>query len=153
MARKVKAKVNPQQQGGGGDKMKFTTLERIKLSAIVAQVQADFTTLAIIRKLQADLSFTEAEHKALELGPSCSACGGIRQSHGAMTGHSFSAAPGTLAWRTDADKGVDIEVGPVAREAIKGVFTAINEAKKGTPEQLALYERFFGPVALPESAE
>ena len=122
-------------------------MERLILGPMLALVQNDFTTLAIIDKLSKELSFSEADYAALEIGPACAVCDGTKLSHGQGIGHTYVPNPGRLVWKQEADQNKDVEVGPIARGIIIEIFKALDAAKKGTLPQLALYERFCGQRA------
>lgn len=100
--------------------MLLTTFERLLLLNILPK-QGDLTTIRIVRKLREDLSFSEAEHAALQFEE---------------TGEKG------LRWIKDADTPKEVEIGAKARNIIADVLTGLDKAKQLTEEHLPLYERF-----------
>ena len=101
--------------------MKLKAMERLMLLGILPE-KGDFATLKIVGKLRGDLSFTEKEHKNLS----------IKQTGKQIT------------WDTLLDKGVDIDIGNVARAIIVAALTELDKKKELTPQQVSIYEKFMG---------
>jgi hypothetical protein len=97
-----------------------------------------FDTLRIVRDLQSALSFSEEEHKLLEI-----------TSDGEI-----------IRWKEEADKPVDIPIGEKATDVIIAALKDLDSKRKLRAEFLPIYEHFVldkeweedgGPVA-PEVA-
>lgn len=99
--------------------MKLSTFDRLILLNILPK-EGDFTTLKIVRKLRETLSFSEAEHKALQ----------------------FSQNEGKVTWRTEGDVEKDITIGEKATDIIADVLKKLDKDKKLKNEHYSLYERF-----------
>ena len=82
--------------------------------------EGDFTTLKIVRKLREDLSFSEAEHKALE----------------------FKQENGNIQWKQAGDIPKDIPIGEKASDIIVDVLKKLDKEKKLQESHFNLYERF-----------
>ena len=104
--------------------MKLMAGERMILSRILP-AQADFTTLRIVRELENELSFSEVEHRDLQL-----------------VVEKLENNQERTTWDTKADKGKEIELGPKARGLIVTAFEGLGETKHATMQQFDLYERF-----------
>lgn len=101
--------------------MRLQAFDRMILLNILP-TEGDILTLRIVRDLQDALSFTEAEHAALN----------IRQEPG-TTG---------VKWNGEADQPIDVEIGPVATGLIRDQLARLSEDQKLTLEHVPLYERF-----------
>lgn len=101
--------------------MKLGVFDRLILLNILPK-EGDFTTLKIIRQMREDLSFSEAEHKALE----------------------FKFEEQNVQWRQGADKPKDINFGDKAIAIIKEVLKKLNDDKKLSDQHYSLYEKFIG---------
>lgn len=99
--------------------MELGVFDRLILLNILPK-EGDFTTLKIIRELRETLSFTEAEHKALQ----------------------FKQEEGNIRWQTEADKPKEIKIGEKATDVIVGVLKDLNDKKKLTDQHFSLYEKF-----------
>lgn len=105
-------------------------LQRITLLGVLPR-EGDILTMRIIRELREALSFSEDEHKALDLrtepGPD---------------------GKGAILWRQlDADGKPlvctkAIEIGPKARQVISNALTELSAAKKLHDEHVDLYDMF-----------
>lgn len=101
--------------------MKLNTFERLILLNILPK-EGDFTTLKIVRKLREALSFSEAEHKALQ----------------------FKQEGEKVLWKTEADVEKDITIGEKATDIIVEVLKKLNSEKKLTEQHFSLYEKYIG---------
>lgn len=101
--------------------MKLKVFERISLLGILPK-EGDFATLKIIRQLREDLSFSEEEHKSLNIQ---------------MVGEGIS-------WDQEKDKGKDIKIGDKAKEIISDALKQLDKQKKLPMQCLSLYEIFVG---------
>ena len=101
--------------------MELKVFERISLLGILPK-EGDFATLKIIRQLREDLSFSEEEHKDLNIQ---------------MVGEG-------LSWDQEKDKGKDIEIGDKAKEIISDALKQLDKQKKLPMQCLTLYEEFIG---------
>lgn len=99
--------------------MKFSVFERITLLNILPQ-EGDFLTIKIIRKLREELSFSEQEHKALEI----------------------KIEDGRVYWKPDAATEKDIKIKDKATEIIVNALKDLDAKKKITDGCLSLYEKF-----------
>ncbi len=102
--------------------MELTVFERITLLNVLAQFQGDFTTLKIVREMKEALSFTEEEHKSLQL----------------------RVEGGQAFWLSEADKPREISMGEKAAEIIREQLTALDERKMLTDDHYTLYVKFVG---------
>lgn len=93
--------------------------ERIVLLGILPK-EGDFTTLKIIRDLQAELSFSEEENASL----------GLRR-EGEM-----------VYWDKAEDKGKEIALGGVARKVVVDRLVDLEAKKKLPMDYFGVYERF-----------
>lgn len=82
--------------------------------------EGDFLTLKIVRQLREELSFTEAEHKALQ----------------------FVQEDGNVRWKSSADKPKAFDIGVKATEIIVEVLKKLDKDKKLKDEHFGLYEKF-----------
>ena len=103
--------------------MELSVLERlILLNSLPAQ--GDITTIKIVRKLREDLSFSEAEHKALN----------------------FKQEADRLLWNQDASVTKDVVLGEKALKVIRDALVSLNQKKELHADHLDVYEKFVGPV-------
>jgi hypothetical protein len=103
--------------------MELGILERlVLLNSLPAQ--GDITTIKIVRKLREDLSFSEAEHKALN----------------------FKQEADRLLWNKDAIVTKDVKLGEKAMKVIRDALTDLNKKKELHSDHLDIYEKFVGPV-------
>jgi hypothetical protein len=108
--------------------MELKTYERLILLNALPR-EGDITTLKIIRKLREDLSFSEAEHKALNITDKNPQTGDV---------------DGLVYWNHEADIPKDVQIGEKAMDIIKNTFEMLNKQKKLREEHLDIYERFIG---------
>jgi hypothetical protein len=101
--------------------MVLGTFDRLILLNILPK-EGDFTTLKIVRKLREDLSFTEAEHKALQ----------------------FDQADGNVKWKTEGDIPKEITIGEKATDLIVSTLKKLNTDKKLSEQHFSIYEKFVG---------
>ena len=99
--------------------MELTVPERLILLNLLPK-QGDITTIRIIRDLQADLSFSEEEHKALQ----------------------FVQDGSRVTWTPNGVGAVNIKIGPKASRLIAEVLESLSQEGKLGLEHLSLYERF-----------
>lgn len=99
--------------------MELGVFDRLILLNILPR-EGDFTTLKIVRKLREDLSFTEAEHKALQ----------------------FQQDEGNIKWQSEADKLKDIQIGEKAMDIIVDVLKKLDKDKKLGDQHISVYEKF-----------
>ena len=100
--------------------MELGILDRISLLNILP-VEGDVVTVRILKKLRADLGFTEEEIK----------------------NHKISSAENRVVWEETGYK-VDISIGEKATDIIKDAFKKLDREKKIREEMLPLYETFMG---------
>jgi hypothetical protein len=100
------------------DKLKLNTFDRLVLLNILPR-EGDITILKIVRKLRENLSFSEAEHKALQ----------------------FKQEDGQIKWRTEADSPKDVFLGEKATDIIVETLKSLSAQKKLLEEHLPLYEK------------
>lgn len=93
--------------------------DRLLLLNILPNV-GSFETLKIVRDLQSALSFSEEEHKALDI----------------------TSKDGMVQWRQEADIPVDIPIGEIATKVIIERLQEVDKRKQLKIEALQLYERF-----------
>ncbi len=99
--------------------MKLGVFERLILLNIMPH-EGDITTLRIVRDLQGALSFSEAEHSALQ----------------------FDQDGGRMQWKAEADNPKEVPVGAKAQALIAETLEKLSADGKLTMEHLPLYERF-----------
>ena len=99
--------------------MQLGVFDRLILLNILPK-EGDFTTLKIVRKLREDLSFTEAEHKALQ----------------------FVQEEGNVKWQSEADIPTEIAIGEKAMGIIKDVLKKLDKDKKLSEQHYNIYEKF-----------
>lgn len=99
--------------------MKVNTFERLTLLNILP-AQGDYTTLKIMRKLREALSFSEEEHKRLEI----------------------TIKDGVARWKTEMDYEKDVVMGDKAIETIAATLRKLSDDKLLRAEHLGLYEKF-----------
>lgn len=93
--------------------------DRLLLLNVLPNV-GSFETLKIVRDLQAALSFSEEEHKALDI----------------------TSQDGMVQWRQESDHPVDIPIGEIATKVIIERLKEMDKRKQLKIEALQLYERF-----------
>ena len=100
--------------------MKLSVSERLHLLNLIPMLpkEGDYTTLRIIRDLQNDTSFSEAEFKETNL----------------------RLEEGLFKWDKNVDK--DVPIGEKATEMIVDTFKKLDEQKKLAMQFIDLYERF-----------
>lgn len=103
--------------------MELRVYDRLILLNILPK-EGDFTTLKIVRKLRESLSFTEEEHKNLEI----------------------KIDKGSVQWKTEFDKPKDIQIGEKANDIIVDVLKKLDKDKKLTDDHYGLYEKFVDKV-------
>ena len=99
--------------------MDLNISERLVLLSLLPK-EGDFLTLRIVRDLQTELSFTEAEAASLEL----------RQEGD------------QVMWSTNKDLGKTVKIGERARQLIVDQLKTLDSKKKLEPTHLPIYERF-----------
>lgn len=99
--------------------MELTVFERILLLNILPQ-EGDITTLRIIHQLREDLSFSEDEHKTLEIRTEAD----------------------RVFWKTEAAQPKEVAIGDKARSIIRESLEALNAQKRLREEHIGLYEKF-----------
>jgi hypothetical protein len=100
--------------------MELGILERISLMNILP-VEGDVVTVRILKKLRADLGFTEEELKEYEI----------------------KSEDNRVTWKEDGYK-ADISIGEKATDIIKSAFKKLDREGKIREEMLPLYEMFMG---------
>ena len=100
-------------------KEQMTVMERMILLGLLPG-EGDITTLRIVRKLREDLSFSEQEHKDLQI----------------------SQADGQIKWDQKKAKAKPITLGPKATRIIVKTLKTLNEKGKLLSQHLDLYDRF-----------
>jgi predicted RNA-binding protein with PUA domain len=102
--------------------MELSVLERlILLNSLPAQ--GDITTIKIVRKLREDLSFSEEEHKALNL-----------RLEGDRTVWNLGTVP------------KEVKIGEKGMSVIRKALMDLNANKQLHSDHLDVYEKFVGPV-------
>jgi hypothetical protein len=101
--------------------MKLGTFERLVLLNILPS-EGDFTTLKIVRKLRESLSFSEAEHKALQ----------------------FKQEGEQIKWLTTGETEKEVIIGEKATDIIIETLKRLDKEKKLKNEHYGLYEKFVG---------
>jgi predicted transcriptional regulator len=99
--------------------MKLDVRERIILSQILPK-EGSFTNLKLIRVMQEELSFSEAENKILD----------------------FKQAEDRLTWSEDTVEQKDIKFGEVIEKLIVSKLTELDKEEKLTNEHFSLCEKF-----------
>ena len=82
--------------------------------------EGDYTTLRIVRDMQAELSFSEEEHAAL----------------------AFKQDEGNVQWKHDADTPKSIEFGEKAVDIVCETLKKLDADKKLTAQHMGVYEKF-----------
>mgnify|MGYP001602716626 FL=1 len=100
--------------------MELGILDRINLLNILP-AEGDVVTVRLLKKLRADLGFTEEEIKENQI----------------------TSADNRVNWQESGYK-VDISIGEKATDIIKDAFKRLNQEKKLREEMLPLYETFMG---------
>ena len=101
--------------------MELSVTERLLLLNILPQ-QGNALTLKIVKDLQGELSFSEAE---IEL-------------------YGFDQRDGSLYWESEKETPKEVDVGKKALSVISERLEELNKGAKLSMDQLSLYERF-GP--------
>jgi len=102
--------------------MKLNVMERLLTQNLLPE-KGSFTNLKLVRVARENLSFTEAENKAL----------------------AFKQNGEQVTWKNDpAAKDADIKVGEVVIEMVKKKLKELDEKEELTPDQMTLYEKFMG---------
>ena len=99
--------------------MKLSVLDRILLLNILP-AEGDLTTIKIIRELKEALSFSEEEHKALEI----------------------KMQEGRVFWNPAASVEKDVKIKDKAKETIVTALKDLDTKQKITVEIIPLYEKF-----------
>lgn len=100
--------------------MELTVKDRLVLLQILAQMEVGLTELRIVRELKESLSFTEEEHKALNLRT---------EGQG-------------VAWNGQVDLLKDVPIGDVARRLIVRRFKELDRQRKLTDQLLDTLDKF-----------
>ena len=122
--------------------MELSVFERLMLLNILP-AEGDLPTLRVVRKMREDLSFTEAEHAALHF---VSLEGQVTW-RTALPKEEAEAMPEDKAAELNAyiaalNKGVEIALGPKAREIARETLEKMNKEKKLREEHLSLCDKF-----------
>jgi len=132
--------------------MKLSVFERLILSQILSEpgVEADFTTLRIVRKLRENVSFSEEELAALNFRQGmdwskCPKCGAstIEFTKGrasperrcVICGFEGMAGENQIFWNQAAPQEAEIEIGKKATEVVKDRLEAMDKSKKLVEER------------------
>ena len=107
--------------------MLLSVHSRLILLGMVAKTEGDLTTLRLVRDFQAALGFDEAELAALKFVT--------------VEGVGRGGPEGSITW-TQGVAPKEVEVGPVLKKVLTGMFDAQAKAEKLTLELLPLYEQF-----------
>jgi hypothetical protein len=99
--------------------MKLRTFDRLILLNILP-TNGDIVTLRVVQELQTALSFTEAEHAALQFE---------------------TLDSGQVRWKTEADIEREIPVGSAALGVLRQRLIELNHEHKLRMEHIPLYER------------
>ncbi len=99
--------------------MKLDVGERIVLLSSLPK-EGDLPTIRIVHELRQALSFTEEEHKALDIHPDSD----------------------QILWDIDAEKHKDIPIGPRAHVLIEDTLKRLDVEKSITEDHLSLWEKF-----------
>lgn len=100
--------------------MKLNVQERVVILQILP-AEGDFSTLKILRELQAVLGFSEEDHKKFKI---------VRKEN-------------TITWDpTEGIKEEEIELGEKATEIVKEALLALDKDKKLKAEHVTVYEKF-----------
>ena len=82
--------------------------------------EGSITIMKLMRVLKEELSFNEAENKALD----------------------FKQEDGMLRWNEDADIVKDVKIGEIMTELIKKELKTLNDEEKLTDAHVDLYDKF-----------
>jgi len=99
--------------------MLLTVKERLLLLNILPR-EGDLSTIRIIAKLRASLSFSEEEHQALK----------------------FNQAPEGFTWEPSAPQTAEIDIGPKAQTVVRDNLDRLNSEKKLTEDYLPVWDKF-----------
>lgn len=97
----------------------LSVFERLILLSLLPK-EGNFLTLKIVRQMRENLSFSEEEHRELELTQEAD---GVR-------------------WNTEADLPKEIEIGEKATDIVVGVLKKLDDENKLTEQHFSLYEKF-----------
>lgn len=97
--------------------MRLSVLDRLVILNILPQ-EDNITTMRVVHDLRQQLSFTEAEHAALQ----------------------FREVDRRMAWQPIPD--ADIEIGPKAKAIIRGRLEQLNREKKLTSDHIGVWDKF-----------
>ena len=101
--------------------MQYTLSVKARLVLVgILPPEGDLTTIRIVRELREGLSFTEGEHKGLQ----------VRQEDG------------RLMWQEGAVPDKSIDVGPKAQEVVRAALEKLDDEKKLTADHLELVDLF-----------
>lgn len=100
--------------------MQLSILDRIRLLELLPE-RGNLVSLRLVKGLIDKIGFSDAEIAEYEI------------KHG----------DGQVTWGSNA-KPIDVEFGLAEREFIAGLFSALDEKKDLSLEQLGLYEKFIG---------
>jgi hypothetical protein len=104
--------------------MELFASERLALLSVLPK-EGDFTTLKIVRQLREDLSFSEEEHKALDI--QIEAMGDGRSN---------------VRFKPENDVAKDIPIGEKATDLIVATLKKLDSDKKLSDIHFSVYERF-----------
>jgi len=104
--------------------VKLSIMERLLLLHNLPK-EGSYSTLKIMRKFREELSFSEMEHKALNLREEDDGNGGK-----------------ILAWDPESIRVKPIEIGPTMLGLIKGTLERLSNQGKLNDDLIPLYERF-----------
>jgi len=99
--------------------MKLSVLERLLVQNLLPE-KGSFTNLKLMRVAREDLSFDEAENKALN----------------------FVQENEQVKWTDGVVEDKEIKIGEIVTEMIKKELKALNDKEELKPEQFTLYEKF-----------
>ena len=103
--------------------MKLNTKDRLLLLGLLPN-QGSLTTIRIVHTLRQELSFSEEEHKVLNL----------------------QEDNGLVRWDTTSTSGVkDVEIGDKATDIIADALKQLDKSEQITADHLPLYEKFVEP--------
>ena len=138
----------------------------VKARLLILQVlpdESNITTMRIVRDLQGNLSFSEAESKALafrsgeDWSQGCPKCGeqdvekltskqdedyGMPMAMCLSCEYESLVGSNQLGWNRCADKKADIEIGDVAKKIIREQFEKLDAEGKIKPDHLDICEMF-----------
>ena len=112
--------------------MLISTFERLQLLQILP-AEGSFLTLKIVREMKEALSFTEDDHKVLQVK-----VGGEKVE---VDGVEMTVPEGQIRW-TDALPPKEIEIGDKAKEVIRKSLEKLDKEEKLTQAHFSLCEKF-----------